>query len=143
MRFKGVFIARTCFPDDCRGPPRGFGDTGRRAIHFQGFGEKGHLFSGICGESITFWVLGSREQGVEEKHFRKLGRKVIFLSGSREQRPPPGGGAHYLQFFVTRTHNALDSLRSSVLTKEALMIFGKTKFTRELVSMSQTDRILA
>ena len=93
-----------------------FGDTGRRAIYFQGFGEKGHLFSGIWGESITFWVLGSREQGVEEKHFRKLGRKVIFLSGSREQRPSPqrggGGGAHYLQFFVTRTHNALASLRS-------------------------------
>ena len=35
-------------------------------------------------------VLGSREQGAEEKHFRELGRKVIFLSGSREQRPPPG-----------------------------------------------------
>ena len=30
----------------------------------------------------------SREQGAEEKHFRELGRKVIFLSGSREQRPP-------------------------------------------------------
>ena len=36
-------------------------------------------------------VLGSREQGAEEKHFRELGRKVIFLSGSREQRPPPPG----------------------------------------------------
>ena len=70
------------------GPPRGFGDSGRRAIYFQGFGEKGHLFSGIWGESI---VLGSREQGVEEKHFRELGRKVIFLTGSREQRPPLGG----------------------------------------------------
>ena len=32
-----------------RGPPRGFGDSGRRAIYFQGFGEKGHLFSGIWG----------------------------------------------------------------------------------------------
>ena len=63
----------------------GFGDTGRRAIYFQGFGEKGHLYSGIWGDSKTF--LGFREQGVEEKHFRKLGRKVIFLSGSREQRP--------------------------------------------------------
>ena len=36
-------------------------------------------------------VLGSREQGAEEKHFRELGRKVIFLSGSREQRPPLAG----------------------------------------------------
>ena len=63
------------------------------AIYFQGFGEKGHLFSGIWGESITFWVF--REQGAVEKHFRELGRKVIFLSGSREQRPPPPlwGGA--------------------------------------------------
>ena len=69
------------------GPPRGFGDSGRRAIYFQGFGEKGYLFSGVWGESITFW--GFREQGAEEKHFRELGRKVIFLSGSREQRPPP------------------------------------------------------
>ena len=76
---------------DLRGPPRGFGDSGRRAIYFQGFGEKGHLFSGIWGESR---VLGSREQGAEEKHFRELGRKVIFLSGSREQRPTPLGGPH-------------------------------------------------
>ena len=68
--------------------PRGFGVSGRRAICFHGFGEKGHLFSGIWGESITCW--GFREQGAEEKHFRELGRKVIFLSGSREQRPPPG-----------------------------------------------------
>ena len=63
---------------------------------FWGFGEKGHLFSGIWGESITFWGLGSREQGAEEKQFRELGRKVIFLSGSREQRhPPPWGGANF------------------------------------------------
>ena len=68
------------------GPPRGFGDSGRRAIYFQGFGEKGRLFSGIWGESM---VLGSREHGAEDKHFRELGRKVIFLSGNREQRPPP------------------------------------------------------
>ena len=47
----------------------------------------GHLFSGIWG---VFGNLGSREQGAEEKHFRELGRKVIFLSGSREQRPPLG-----------------------------------------------------
>ena len=61
----------------------------RRAIYFQGFGEKGHLFSGIWGD---FGVLGSREQWAEEKYFRELGRKVIFLSGSREQRPPPPWG---------------------------------------------------
>ena len=57
-----------------------------RTCYFQGFWEKGHLFSGIWGESITFWSF--REQGAEEKHFRELGRKVIFLTGSREQRPP-------------------------------------------------------
>ena len=67
------------------------------AIYFQGFGEKGHLFSGIWGESR---VLGSREQGAEEKHFRELGRKIGFLSGSREQRPPlgePHTGLQYLK----------------------------------------------
>ena len=32
----------------------GFMDSGRRAIYFQGFGQKGNLFSGIWGESITF-----------------------------------------------------------------------------------------
>ena len=74
-------------------PSQGFGDSGRRAIYFQGLGEKGHLFSGIWGESI---VLGSREQGAEEKHFRELGRKVIFLSGSREQRPPPPLGRPHI-----------------------------------------------
>ena len=42
-------------------------------------------------------VLGSREQGAEEKHFRELGRKVIFLS-SREQgaKTPPGGASESL-----------------------------------------------
>ena len=49
---------------------------------------------GIQGEGLfifrdlgRFW--GFREQGAEEKHFRELGRKVIFLSGSKD---PPGGG---------------------------------------------------
>ena len=79
------------------GLPRGFGDSGRRAIYFQGFGEKGHSFSGIWGESR---VLGSREQGAEEKHFRELGRKVIFLSGSREQRPPPLGDPQEAYVFL-------------------------------------------
>ena len=76
--------------DNTFGPSQGFGDSGRRAIYFQGFREKGHLFSGIWGD---FGVLGSREQWAEEKYFRELRRKVIFLSGSREQRPPPPGEA--------------------------------------------------
>ena len=63
------------------------GPVRRRAIYFQGFGEKGHLFSGIGRESIIFG--GFREQGAEEKHFKELGRKVIFHSGST---PPPLGG---------------------------------------------------
>ena len=70
---------------------------------FWGFREKGYLFSGIWGEgSFIFRDLGRkrnfREQGVEEKHFRELGRKVIFLSRSREQRPPPPpGGASIMR----------------------------------------------
>ena len=63
---------------------------------FWGFRENGYLFLGIWGEGSfifkdlgRFW--GFRERGAEEKHFRELGRKVICLSGSREQRPPLGG----------------------------------------------------
>ena len=52
-----------------------FRDLGRRVIYFEGFGEKA--------------VLGSREQGVDEKHNRKLGRKVIFLLGAGSKDPPP------------------------------------------------------
>ena len=70
---------------------------------FWGFREKGYLFSGIWGEGSFIFrdlgrehnfggIFGSREQGAEEKHFRELGRKVIFLSGSREQRHPPMKG---------------------------------------------------
>ena len=59
-----------------------FRDLGRRVIYFQGFWEKAYL-------SL---VLGSRKQGAEEKYCRELGRKVIFLSSSREQRPLPWGG---------------------------------------------------
>ena len=67
------------------------GIQGEGLCIFRDLGEKGHLFlARIWGESITFG--GFREQGTEEKRFRELGRKVIFLSGSREQRPPPGGG---------------------------------------------------
>ena len=70
----------------------------RPSQEFGGFREKGYLFSGIWGEGpFIFRDLGSfwsfREQVAEEKHFRELGRKVIFLLGSREQRPPLGGAS--------------------------------------------------
>ena len=42
-------------------PSQGLWDSGKGAIYFQEFGEKGHLFSWILGESITIW--GFREQG--------------------------------------------------------------------------------
>ena len=59
-----------------------FRDLGRRVIYFQGSGEKA--------------VLESRKHWAEEKHFRELGRNVIFLPESREQRPPPPlGGLIY------------------------------------------------
>ena len=92
----------------------GFGDSGRRAIYFQGFGEKSPLFSGIWGD---FEVLGSREQGAEEKHFGELGRKVIFLSGSREQRPPPGRASGLTVNALVRQWN----VRSLVLRTEVLV----------------------
>ena len=52
-----------------------FRDLGRGSFIFRDLGR--------------FW--GFREQEADEKHFRDLGRKVIFLSGSREQRSPLGG----------------------------------------------------
>ena len=48
-----------------------FRDLGRRAILFQGSGERAKIG-------------GIREQRPEEKHFWDLGRKVMFLSRSRE-----------------------------------------------------------
>ena len=75
--------------------PGVLGIQGEGLFIFRDLGRRVILFSGIWGESITFW--GFREQGAEEKHFRELGRKVIFLSGSREQRPPWGGSAIYTQ----------------------------------------------
>ena len=56
-----------------------FRDLVRMVIYFQGFGEKGHLFSGIWGESITFGGFRQRPD------FRELGRKVTFLSGSKRR----------------------------------------------------------
>ena len=46
---------------DSEALPGVLGIQGEGLFIFQGFGEKGHLFSGIWGESITFW--GFREQG--------------------------------------------------------------------------------
>ena len=102
----------------------------REKGYFQGFGEKGHLFSGIWGD---FWVLGSREQGAEEKHFRELGRKVIFLSGSREQRPPPLGASsifisfsfnHYLLCIIVCSV----SNRPEIALKEPIVKSWKSRF---------------
>ena len=81
---------------------------------FWGFREKGYLFSGIWGEESfifrdlgRFW--GFREQGAEGKHFWELGRKVIFLSGSREQRPPLGGPhkTSHLSYLAGNSENML------------------------------------
>ena len=37
-----------------RGPPRGFGDSGRKAIYFQGFGENGLFFFRDLGRKRNF-----------------------------------------------------------------------------------------
>ena len=47
----------------------GGGDLGRRAIYFQSFGEKGHLFSSWIrsrGQANVLDVLRNREQRFEE-----------------------------------------------------------------------------
>ena len=78
----------------------GFGDSGRRAIYFHGFGEKGNLFSGIWRESITFWgFLGIREQGAEEmrKKNRELGRNFSFREQGAKTLLAGGGGGLSIQ----------------------------------------------
>ena len=91
---------------------------------FWGFREKGYLFSGIWGEGSFIFrdlgVLGSREQEAEEKHFRDLGRKVIFLSGSREQRPFLGGLniAYYINILGGETTSGGETTRGKRLGGE-------------------------
>ena len=53
-----------------------------------GFREKGYLFSGIWGESITFW--GCREQGAGENILGSWGERSCFFQEAKT--PPPGGG---------------------------------------------------
>ena len=77
-----------------------FRDLGSRVIYFQGFGEKAQFLG----------VLGSRKQGAEEKHFRELGRKAFFLSGSREQRPPPPWGSSMLPIELSNSVKILKLL---------------------------------
>ena len=56
-------------------PFQGFVNLGRRANILRDLRSlKGHLFSWIWGAII----------GRQEKHFRNVARKVIFLSGSSE-----------------------------------------------------------
>ena len=55
------------------------------------------------------------EQGAEENHFRELGRKVIFLSGSRKQRPPWGTSQSSAK---RRTDDLILSGRSFMKIKE-------------------------
>ena len=62
-----------------------FRDLGRREIYFQGFGEKGHLFSGIWG--AYFWVfLGSR--GLRKIILGSWGERSFSFQGAKT----PGGG---------------------------------------------------
>ena len=88
-RSEGVFefymsSTYTCICINFGGPPRGFGDSGRRAIYFQGFEEKGHLFSGILGD---FGVLGSR--GLRKNTLGSWGERSFFFQGAKT--PPLGG----------------------------------------------------
>ena len=84
----------------------------------QGFGEKGHLFSGIW---VEVWILGSREQGVEEKHL-----------GSWEQRPPWEGlmDQFIWPYTLWSCQNVCDAL--SYLLDNTYIRFG-TKFYRKIV----------
>ena len=83
----------------------GFGDMERRAIYYQGSGQKGHLFLGIWGEGqFIFRDLGRRKV----IYFQEYGGKGNLLSGiwgegsfiSSEvwgERPFIGRRANYFQ----------------------------------------------
>ena len=80
-----TFLNASCrYP--IKGSYQGFWGSGEKC-HFQGLMKKGYLFSGMSKASKILFFFGwgengSMEYGSEEKHFRDLGRTVIFLSGS-------------------------------------------------------------
>ena len=84
-------------------PPRGFGDSGRRAIYFQGFGEDGHLFSVICGDSGVLGS-GSRGGGLRKNILGSWGGHYSFREQGAKTRLPGGGGGGgstiVLYFFI-------------------------------------------
>ena len=62
-----------------RGPPRGFGEQGKKDIYFRGTGEQRPNFEGNRGTKTIF---GNREH---KKTFR------FFISGEQGIRYPLGG----------------------------------------------------
>ena len=55
----GRFGPGTFRPVHFGGPPRGFGDLGRRAIYFQGAGSTSNYFRGAGEQAHTYGDLGS------------------------------------------------------------------------------------
>ena len=70
-----------------RGPPRGFGEQGKRGIYFRGTGEQRSNFEGNRG---TKTILGNREH--KKTKFRFLGNRGTsqFISGEQGNRYPLG-----------------------------------------------------
>ena len=60
------------------------------------FRENWLIFLGIWGEAeLILGIWGAKEkyfQGAEVLSFRELGRSMHYFQGSREHRPPLGGG---------------------------------------------------
>ena len=59
------------------------------AIYFQGFGEKGHLFSGIWGESMVLGSRGLRKRGLRKNILGSWGERSFFFQGAGSKDPPP------------------------------------------------------
>ena len=77
-----------------RGPPRCFGEQGKKSNYLRETGEQTPNFEGNRG---TKTILGNREHDNKFSIFGEQGNKPIYFRGTREQvNPPlPLGGPHY------------------------------------------------
>ena len=73
-----------------RGPPRGFGEQGKKGIYFRGTWEQRFNFEGNRG---TKTILGNMEH--KKTNFRFLGNRGTsqFISGEQGNRYPPGSAS--------------------------------------------------
>ena len=68
-----------------RGPPRGFGEQGKRGIYFRGTGEQRSNFEGNRG---TKTILGNREHKKTNFRFFGTGEQANLFQGNKGTGTP-------------------------------------------------------